>query len=74
MPRYFFHVLNDVRTQDFEGIELPNLEAARLSAKKDIDDIVRAHFNTMSKNWSKWSIEICDHDGELLLVVPFSSN
>jgi hypothetical protein len=74
MALYFFNVLNDVKTKDFNGVELPNLEAARREARKDIDDIVRSHFNILGSNWSKWSIEICDKDGKLLLTVPFSIN
>ncbi len=66
--------MNDVKTQDFDGMELPNLEAARGEAKKDIDDIVQSHFATLSNTWSKWTIEICDGEGVVLLVVPFSSN
>jgi uncharacterized protein DUF6894 len=74
MPRYFFNVMNHVKTRDFDGIILPNLEAAKGEAEKDIVDIKESHFNLLSDAWSKWSIEICDHEGVLLLVVPFSSN
>src|SRR4029078_12453861 len=62
MPRYFFNVMNDVRTRDFEGMELGNIEAAQSEAEKDIAEIKQAHFNSLSGDWSKWSIEICDKD------------
>ena len=71
MPRFFFNVMNDVKTQDFEGTELFNLDAAQGEAQKDIDEIKQTHFNS---DWSKWSIEIFDPAGTLLLVVPFSRN
>lgn len=74
MARFFFNVMNDVKSKDFDGVELPNLEAAQLEARKDIKDITGAHFNSLGDNWSKWSIEICDKNGRLLLTVPFSSN
>ena len=74
MPRYFFNVMNDVRAQDFDGIELPDLEAAETEARKDIANIIESHFGLIGDNWTKWSIEICDQDGLLLLVVPFSRN
>jgi len=74
MPRYFFDVMNDVKATDADGVDLPNLEAARGEAQKDIDDIIASHFSTLGSNWSKWSIEICDRDGLLLLTVPFSRN
>jgi hypothetical protein len=74
MPRYFFNVLNDVKAQDFDGMDLPSLQAAKGEAEKDIVDIKESHFNSLSGDWSKWSIEICDDEGALLLVVPFSTN
>jgi hypothetical protein len=74
MPRFFFNVVNHVRTQDVDGMELGNLAAAKVEAKKDIDEILQTHFSSLSGDWSKWSIEICDKDGVLLLVVPFSNN
>ena len=74
MPRYFFNVVNDIKTQDFDGLILPDLAAAKVEAQKDIDEIGRTHFDSLSSDWSKWSIEICGEDGGLLLVVPFSSN
>ncbi len=74
MPRYFFHVANAVKTRDFEGMELPNLEAAKVEAQKDIDEIIQTEFNSLGHDWSAWSIEICDDVGILLLVVPFSPN
>ena len=74
MPRYFFNVMNGVKTQDFDGMALLNLEAARAEAKNDIADIMQSHFKTLGNNWSEWSIEICNGDGVVLLVVPFSAN
>jgi hypothetical protein len=32
MPRYFFHVEDDRRTLDQQGIELPDMETARREA------------------------------------------
>ena len=52
--------------------ELNNIEAAKVEAQKDIDEITRD--NSPSSDWSTYSIEICDQDGALLLVVPFSAN
>ena len=65
--------MNHINTQDFDGVVLPNLDAAKGEAEKDIVDIKESRFN-FNGDWSKWSIEICDHQGALLLVVPFSSN
>lgn len=74
MPRYFFNIMNDIKTEDFDGTELINLAAAQGEAQKDIDEIKETHFTSLGSDWSKWSIEICDLEGVLLLVVPFSRN
>lgn len=74
MPRYFFNVVNDVKTQDFEGTELFDLAAAQGEAEKDIEEIKRNNLRSMGADWSRWSIEICDAAGTLLLIVPFSRN
>ena len=74
MPRYFFNVMNDVKTEDFDGTVLPSLEAAKGEAEKDIIEIKESHFESISGDWAKWSIEIRDRDGALLLVVPFLPN
>jgi hypothetical protein len=66
--------MNDVKTQDFDGVELLDLETARGEAQKDIDEIKQTHFNSLGDDWSGWSIEIRDPDGALLLVLPFSRN
>ncbi len=75
MPRYFFNVLNDVRTNDYTGLVLDSLESARREAVKDVQDILRQHYATLDNNkWTTWSIEICDDNGNVLLVVPFVAN
>ena len=74
MPRFFFNVLNDIRADDATGVVLPDLKAAHGEALKDIQDIVHDHFSTLRSAWSAWSIEICDEDKNVLLVVPFTSN
>jgi len=74
MPRYFFNVMDGLKTQDFDGTELPDLDAATGEAQKDIDEIMESHLGSIGNDWTTWSIEICDGDGALLLVVPFKSN
>ena len=34
VPRFYFHLLNDIDAPDDEGVELPNLEAARHHARE----------------------------------------
>ena len=74
MPRYFFNVLNHIKTRDFDGVVLSDLKSARREAEKDIAEIKESNFSSLKGDWAKWSIEICDNDGAVLLVVPFSRN
>ena len=74
MPRYYFNIRNHVYTEDSTGAILPDLEAARKEALKDITDIMQARSDAVGNQWPQWSIEICDARLKVLLVVPFSSN
>lgn len=75
MPHYFFNVVNSARAEDLEGSQLADLESARREAYKDVEDIKRQNFETLdTSSWANWSIEICDKQGAVLLVVPFSNN
>ena len=71
MPRFYFHLLNDVDAPDDEGKELQDLEAAREHARrmaifsaaeavKDQAHLVRSH-----------RIQIEDADGKVLDTVHF---
>jgi hypothetical protein len=61
--------------KDPEGVDLPDLESARREAYKDMDDLKRQNFETLdTSTWATWSIEICDDQNNVLLVIPFSVN
>ena len=74
MPRYYFNVRNHVTTQDFDGADLADLATAKREALKDIADILKAGSAAVGNHWHDLSIEICDIDRKIVLVVPFSSN
>jgi uncharacterized protein DUF6894 len=74
VTHYFFNVKNHVNMHDEVGAELANLEAARTEALKDIVDIKNSQSEALDSHWPEWSIEICDDEGDVLLVVPFSRN
>ena len=70
MPRYFFHLHNDVDALDDEGRELPNVDAARRCAEEDARQMAgesarhghidRAHY-----------VEVADDTGNSLFRVTF---
>jgi hypothetical protein len=74
VPRYFFNVRNHIHTQDLEGADLADLATAKREALKDILDILKARSNVVGEYWQSWSIEICDLNRKVVLVVPFSND
>jgi hypothetical protein len=74
MPQYFFNIRNHVKTDDYVGLDLANLAAAKVEALKDIADIMVSRSSALGNGWPHWSIEICDRKRKVLMVVPFSNN
>lgn len=74
MPQYFFNIRNHVNTDDYVGLNLVDLAAARVEAEKDIVDIMSSRSTALGTHWPQWSIEICNRRRKVLLVVPFSRN
>ena len=70
MPRYFFHLHNDLETRDEEGIELPDLAAARQVAVHEVR-AVAAQNVTHGQLVLSHSIEVCDEAGATVLTVCF---
>ena len=71
MPRYFFHLYNDVVAEDEEGQELPDLTAAREYAMRNIRDLMTEEVTT-GRLILRHRIEIADEHGKRVLTVPFS--
>jgi hypothetical protein len=74
MPQYFFNIRNHISTDDYVGLDLVDLNAARVEAEKDIADIKVSRSSALGNRWPQWSIEICDRRRKVLMVVPFSQN
>lgn len=70
MPRYFFHVYDDIIAQDEEGLELPDLAAARLNALIGARDLITEQVRHGYIVLSHW-IDVVDEQGEKVLVVTF---
>lgn len=65
MTRYFFHLCNDQVLHDEEGIELPDLEAARDWGRREVRyqaaESIKAHSHLILSH----KLVICDAGGEL---------
>jgi len=70
VPRYYFDVYDDVIAKDDEGMELPNIAAARLNAIAGARDIIAAQVRHGYLVRSHW-IEVRDEAGETVLTLPF---
>ena len=70
MARFFLHLHSDTALLDEEGIERPDLAAARAAAVRNIrdllaDDVMRGRIALRQR------IDITDADGRVLATVPF---
>jgi hypothetical protein len=70
VPRYFFHVYDDVVAHDEEGIELPNIAAARLNALVGARSLISEQVKHGYFEQSHW-VDVVDEQGEAVLTVTF---
>ena len=70
MPRYFFHVYDDIIAHDEEGSQLPNEAAARLQALKGARELAAEQFKRGYLVRSHW-IDVADEEGEIMMRVTF---
>jgi hypothetical protein len=70
VPRYFFHLYDDLIAKDEEGVELPNVAAARLTALKGARDVIAEQVKRGYFVLSHW-IDVVDEQGEPVMTVTF---
>ena len=70
MPRYYFHLYNDVISMDDEGKMLPDLDAARANAIKEAREMMMETVAEGRINFSH-RVEIADHKGDIAATVLF---
>ena len=71
MPRYYFHLRNDLSLDDEEGEEYPTLEAARERAVQYALDMSAASVVEERKLNLHHRIEVADSDGRIVFAVKF---
>lgn len=71
MPRYFFHLYNDVEAVDPEGVELPNVGAARMAALHDARFTIAETIKAEGRFVGDHRIDIEDSDGKVLDTIYF---
>lgn len=72
VPRFYFHLLNDVDVPDEEGRELPDLEAARQFAAQSLRFTTAESLKEQGRIVLKHRIQIEDAEGNVLHTVRVS--
>lgn len=70
MPRFYFNIYEDVALEDEDGIELPDLEAARRAALAGIRGLLCDQLRE-GRLILHHRVEIADAGGALLLSIRF---
>jgi hypothetical protein len=74
MPRFYFHLRSDLGfAPDAEGRELPDGRAAVEEALRAARYIMRAPTGRAPGNWRGWIVQVADHHGGVIFILPFSS-
>lgn len=71
MQRYFFNVYNDVDVIDDEGLELPDLSAAKDEAIRGARGMMADHILAGRPVSLSHRIEVADADGKVMASMPF---
>jgi len=71
MPRFYFHLLNDVDAPDEEGVELPDLNVALEHAARNARFTAAETLKEQGKVVLSHRIEIENQDGHVLATVHF---
>lgn len=62
MTRYFFDLSNGQVWVDEEGVDLPDLETAKLEAARYLAEMLREHHETFSAD-GEWQLSVRDDSG-----------
>ncbi len=71
VPRYYFHLINDMDVADFQGVELSNLEDARSEAVHQARGMIGEMTKTEGRIVLSHRIDIEDEEGRVLDSVVF---
>jgi hypothetical protein len=69
MPRYYFSIRNDRAFDDTDGLELPDLVAAREEANGFARDLMRREPGR--RDWLGWAVRVSGEDQEHLFDLLF---
>ncbi len=70
MPRFYFHLFDDVASRDVDGVELPDLAAAEALALAGARDLACEAIRKGRLNLAH-RVEVADEAGATLLNIAF---
>jgi hypothetical protein len=70
MPRYYFSVANGRLFDDVDGLELPDIAAARVEARGFARDLMRMEPDR--RDWSDWKVRVSDDERRPVFDLPFA--
>jgi hypothetical protein len=71
MPRFFFHLHNDIDVPDDDGVELPDLDAAREYARENVLGIAGQTLKEQGRITLHHRIDIENEHGAVLETIMF---
>lgn len=71
MPQYFFDLHNDVDAIDYEGLDLPDVQAARRHALGEARAMIQASVADSGRIDLRHNIQVRDETGAILHVIRF---
>jgi hypothetical protein len=71
VPRFFFHLYDDVDVPDDEGVELPDLAAARDHARSQALNLIGENVKEQARIVLHHRLDIEDEHGSVLEAVRF---
>jgi hypothetical protein len=71
MPRFFFHLINDLDVPDPDGEELPDLDTARDRAAKNAREMMALSLVETGRIARHHRIEVSDESGKIVHVARF---
>jgi hypothetical protein len=69
MPRFYFSLANGRSFNDVDGLELPDVEAARAEAIGFASDLMR--MEPERRDWPAWVIRVTDEGQKPVFDLPF---
>ncbi|TPI74955.1 hypothetical protein [Mesorhizobium sp. B2-8-9] len=73
MPVFYFHVDNGTFIPDNEGVDLPDLDAARQEAVRAAGEMINESKQSFWEHMTPWIMNVTDGQNHLLFTLQFAA-